>query len=465
MEAFGRTNAAAEIPTEPGASRPIGGRELLRAVETVSCVIRDPAAKLRFIRRALARYRRLQRLIRHVPFASLRKALERRMGLQDLPLLTGDPLGTSGPVRRAVSPALVLSAALLAAVVGIVAFAALRPSRDIGPVVAAAAAMVAAPAPAPVANADPPVLPSVGVSPAAIWQVEKGAGWEQYSNGLRIDTGSSVRGDPRRYRVFTLDGRFEDPVYRRPVGILFHTSESDVWPLEEGFNEKLRTSTMRLLRYVARERLYHYLVDRFGRVYRVVEEESKANHAGHSVWMDQDKVYLNLNHAFLGVSFETRWEGGRALPITQAQFAAGRSLADYLRQQWGISSGMCVVHGLTSVNPRKHLIGHHLDWARGFPFEAFGLPDQYRRPDPSVALFGFEYDEDFLKVLGEPWEGVRSAERLLEQEAVQRKRTVQEVRGEKQGLYDRWILEQAEEEASGASRQAEQSPPRGESGG
>ena len=83
----------------------------------------------------------------------------------------------------------------------------------------------------------------------------------------------------------------------------------------------------------------------------------------------------------------------------------------------------------------------------------------------SVALFGFEYDEDFLKVLGEPWEGVRSAERLLEQEAVQRKRTVQEVRGEKQGLYDRWILEQAEEEASGASRQAEQSPPRGESGG
>jgi hypothetical protein len=249
------------------------------------------------------------------------------------------------------------------------------------------------------------------------------------------------------------------------VGILFHTSESDVWPLEEGFNEKLRTSTQRLLRYVARERLYHYMIDRFGRVYRVVAEETKANHAGHSVWMDAGKVYLNLNHAFLGVSFETRWEGGRALPITQAQFAAGRSLADYLRQQWGISSEMCVVHGLTSVNPRKHLIGHHLDWARGFPFEAFGLPDQYRRPDPSVALFGFGYDEDFIKVLGEPWEGVVSAERLLEQEAAQRNRSVAEVRGEKQGLYDRWILEQAQEEAAGASRQAEQSPPRSESGG
>ena len=38
-----------------------------------------------------------------------------------------------------------------------------------------------------------------------------------------------------------------------------------------------------------------------------------------------------------------------------------------------------MTHGLTSVNPKKHLIGHHLDWARGFPFEAFGLPDQYQR--------------------------------------------------------------------------------------
>ena len=99
----------------------------------------------------------------------------------------------------------------------------------------------------------------------------------------------------------------------------------------------------------------------------MVEEESKANHAGHSVWAGGDRVYLNLNHAFLGVSFETRWEGGRALPITQAQFAAGRNLTDYLRQRYEIAPEMCVTHGLTSVNPKKRLIGHHLDWARGLP--------------------------------------------------------------------------------------------------
>ena len=50
-----------------------------------------------------------------------------------------------------------------------------------------------------------------------------------------------------------------------------------------------------------------------------------------------------------------------------------------------------------------------MDWARGFPFEAFGLPDQYQRAAPSVALFGFGYDEDFLKVMDKPWPGVAEA--------------------------------------------------------
>ena len=36
----------------------------------------------------------------------------------------------------------------------------------------------------------------------------------------------------------------------KPVGILFHTSESDIWPLEGPFNENLRDSRQRLLRYV-----------------------------------------------------------------------------------------------------------------------------------------------------------------------------------------------------------------------
>jgi hypothetical protein len=102
-----------------------------------------------------------------------------------------------------------------------------------------------------------------------------------------------------------------------------------------------------------------------------------------------------------------------------------------------------VTHGLTSVNPRKHLIGHHMDWARGFPFAAFGLPDQYQREAPSVALFGFDYDDDFLKVLDEPWPGVRLAEQALAREAAQTRRDLEDLRYERQTEYDRWIEKQS----------------------
>ena len=39
-------------------------------------------------------------------------------------------------------------------------------------------------------------------------------------------------------------------VHDQPIGIVFHTSESDIWPLEESFNEKLRDSSQNLLRYL-----------------------------------------------------------------------------------------------------------------------------------------------------------------------------------------------------------------------
>jgi hypothetical protein len=304
--------------------------------------------------------------------------------------------------------------------------------------------------PAPAAEPTPVVMPA-GVAPAAVWLVETGQDFEQYSNGLRIDTRHAVKNEPRRYRVFDRAGGLRPALQERPAGILFHTSESDVWPLEEDFNDNLRLSSVQLLRWVKRHKLYHYLIDRFGRVYRVVDEDGKANHAGNSIWADGDVVHLNLNHSFLGVSFETRWEGGRALPITQAQYAAGRNLTDWLRQKWEIPASLCVSHGLTSVNPKKHLIGHHLDWARGFPFEAFGLPDQYARPPASVALFGFGYDEDFLKVLGEPWAGVRDAERALADEAARDGKTVDQVRRERQGLYDRWLGEQSQADVETAA--------------
>ncbi len=293
-----------------------------------------------------------------------------------------------------------------------------------------------------------------GVAPASVWLVEKGESSEQYSNGLRIDTTFAVPGEHRRYRVFEAGRGMSAETFDKPVGILFHTSESDIWPLDEAHNEKLRDSSHGLLRYLKRNLVYHYLVDRFGRVYRVVDEESKANHAGQAVWNRDSAVYLNLNNAFLGICFETRWEGGRALPITAAQLAAGRGLTDYLRQRFAIPGDMCVGHGIVSVNPKTHLIGHHLDWARGFPFEAFGLPDQYARALPSVAIFGFTYDDPFLSVMGEPWPGVRAAEHILAGEAAARGKTAEEIRKERRAIYDGWVSEQARDQEKAARQLA-----------
>ena len=429
------------------------GGELEEAIGSVSRTITDPVAKLRYIRRSLAEYQAADRHVRAVPSPLLRRILYRVLSLIGLRhaldtrsfgyAVRGDSSG-----RMLVLSRISVAAAALLVAVGLVsvAYKASRPAaRQVEASVPTSRPEAVPPA---ISSAEAPRLPPAApaVSPAGVWQVEKGDGYELYSNGLRVETGFAVTGPARRYRVFEADGRLGEAVYAAPVGILFHTTESDVWPLEASFNENLRDSSHRLLRYVSRNRLYHYLIDRFGRVYRVVEEEAKANHAGHSVWAAEGRTYLNLNNAFFGVAFETRWDGGRALPITQAQLGSGRTLTEYLRQRYGIAPEMCVTHGLTSVNPRTHRIGHHMDWARGFPFEAFGLPDQYQRPAPSVAAFGFGYDEEFLKVLSEPWPGVRAAELALTDEAARRGTTLDGVRRERQDVYDRWLAEQVRDE-------------------
>jgi hypothetical protein len=456
----GRSNAARSsgAPTLSGfRRRPIA------ALEARGRAIRDPVEKLRFLRRSLERIETLDERLQALPGAPLRWVAYRLTGVEEArPLFSTNPWGALDPPRRRRQPlhrrarrAVNAAALLLVAAAGL-ALAAYPRARTPAAIPPAARATPLPP---------PPVAPELdaprgGPAPDRIWLVDSGPAYELYSNGLRIDTTWAVRGEPRRYRVFTLAGGMGSQVYDRPVGIVYHTSESDIWPLEESFNEKLRDSSQNLLHYLRRHQVYHYLIDRFGRVYRVVEEKDKANHAGMSVWQAGDRIYLNLNGPTLGISFETRWEGGRALPITRAQFEAGRSLSDYLRHKWSIAADMCVTHGLASVNPKKHLIGHHLDWARGFPFEAFSLPDQYRNTSPAVRLFGFSYDELFLSVMGEPWPGVTEAERLLAADAAAAGRSVDDERRARAATYDRWLAEltqdaeMAEKAAAGELRAA-----------
>jgi hypothetical protein len=108
-----------------------------------------------------------------------------------------------------------------------------------------------------------------------------------------------------------------------------------------------------------------------------------------------------LNQSFLGVSFETQTAPGQArAALNPAQVRSGDVLIEMLRKRYGIPARNCVTHAQVSVNVSNLLIGYHLDWASSFPFDQFGLPDNYALPLPAVSLFGFEYDASFVRQAG-----------------------------------------------------------------
>lgn len=432
------------------------GRELGDAIEQLSDDIDDPVVKLRFLRNALDQDDAYERRVRRLPFAVVRRALYRYRGLEALqPVVVGEAAYadvqrmTRTARRRArllvgglLATGLLAMPALLASVVFSVDRSRDDVAKRVAPATPAAVGQIQREIEPPrsFSPAAEPLPPDVsGLTPSAIWLADQGSGWEVYSNGLRIETTFAVAGEPRRYRVHDRSDGLQPTQHTRPVGILFHTSESDLWPMEADYGARLRQSSTGLLKYVRRTQAYNYVVDRFGRVYRVVDDETRATHAGHAVWARGDDVYLDLNNAFLGVAFESRWEGGHALPITQAQLIAGRNLTNYLRQRFAIAPDMCVTHGLASVSPRRHLIGYHLDWARGFPFAAFGLPDLYAQPTPSVTLFGFDYDQNFVRAVGELWPGLVAAQKSVAAEARTRAISIDALRQERQAVYDRWL--------------------------
>jgi hypothetical protein len=257
----------------------------------------------------------------------------------------------------------------------------------------------------------------VGTSLPRVWLVDKSGSLELYSNGLRIDLTFAVSNRPRgRFPIFPLEGGAE-PVDegRAPIGIVYHTTESNLAPFEEEENHVLKRLGRNLMEWVRQDRSYHYVIDRFGRVFRVVQETDAANHAGTSIWADRRGVYVNLNDSFLGVSFEG--QTGAVDEVTPAQVAAGKVLTEMLRSRYGIAVEDCITHAQVSVNPQNMKIGAHTDWAGKFPFAGVGLPDNYSIPLASLYLFGFEYDSVFLRVTGTRWRGLDLAELQVARQA------------------------------------------------
>jgi N-acetylmuramoyl-L-alanine amidase len=292
------------------------------------------------------------------------------------------------------------------------------------------------PLPTHIRHVKAPVLGSEGLPD--VWQVEAAKDWEIYSNGLRIDNRFAVSNHARSYQAFPMDHR-QEPGERRtqPVGIVFHTTESQQAPFEAGKNRVLRQVAESLAEFVRNHRAYNFLIDRFGRVYRIVHETDAAEHAGHSVWSDREWLYVNLNESFLGVSFEAKTEPGQEVPaVSPAQVRAASMLVEMLRARYGISATNCVTHAQVSVNPSNMRVGWHTDWASSFPFEQLGLPNNYDQPIPAVSIFGFESDATFLRVSGARlYAGVELAEEHLRDRAAERGVALPAYRAVLQRLY------------------------------
>ena len=261
---------------------------------------------------------------------------------------------------------------------------------------------------------------------------------------------------PRSYVVFpkktdALPG--EEHLSTKVRGILYHASEGDMAPFRPEKNRLLKKYSSQLLKYVCRKKGYHYLIDRFGRVYRIVREEDAAFHAGNSVWANEDSIFLNLNHAFIGICFEGKgfeevYEPGSTKPrirvvdettITKAQIQSGKELTDWLRFHYRIHQGNCVPHSIASVYPKNRLIGYHLDLAHGFPFDRFSLGNKYKEMIPSIIEFGFKGDRYFRETLnGNVWPGVNRSEEYLKKKAEQAGTSVRDYRKKLNLRFDRY---------------------------
>lgn len=268
-------------------------------------------------------------------------------------------------------------------------------------------------------------LAKAGEAKPDVWMVQQTKEFETYSNGLRVERRFETSNEPRSFEVFQRgEEEVSTPQPRvEPAGIVYHTSESMQDPFEEKNIKRLVFIGESLLGYVRDSKSYNYVVDRFGRVWRVVRDSDAAWHAGPSVWADSKNTYISLNHAFLGVALESQTRDEEKRPrehmmATPAQIHSLRVLTDMLRARYKIDAADCVTHAQVSVNPSNFMIGYHTDWAAHFPYTEIGLADNYATPNPALVQFGFNYDPDLMKVTGERyWKGLVLGDEQLRQDA------------------------------------------------
>jgi hypothetical protein len=289
-----------------------------------------------------------------------------------------------------------------------------------------------------------------GITLDKIWLAEQGEGYEFYSNGAQVLTRYETTGAKRSFYKFDLDALAQDSdeaeTLSTPMGILYHVSESDQLPFDNKYNSSLQKHSKSLLEYARERKLYNYVIDRFGRTYRIVRDEDAASHAGNSVWGDGRSVYVNLSASFIGICFEGKSGQGSAVgadAVNEAQIYAARVLTAVLRSKYAIDDANCVTHGLVSVNPSNRLMGYHTDWVSGFPFEALGLSNKYETEMIAISRLGFDYDGAYIRAAGGGrWPGLDRADAALTDAAAKSGLTIEEERRALSDIFARASLKQ-----------------------
>jgi hypothetical protein len=296
-----------------------------------------------------------------------------------------------------------------------------------------------------------PVVPQPERQAPEVWLVEEKDGVELYSNGLRVENSLSAASERRSYPVYDPETLRPSGWRSEPAGIVYHTTESHIAPFTAEHNLRLRRVGRFLLDYVRANRSYHFVIDRFGRVHRLVRETDVAYHAGSSIWADDRCLYLNLNTSFLGVAFETETpDPARGATLTPPQLHAGRVLTEMLRSRHRIAAANCVTHAQVSVAPAAMWAGNHLDWSANFPFEALGLANNYNIPLPAVAIFGFRFDRDFQKATaGALGRGLALGEEIFRRRASAHRMALAEFRAAAQRRYRELIKARAQTARAG----------------
>ncbi|HEX5081316.1 MAG TPA: N-acetylmuramoyl-L-alanine amidase [Blastocatellia bacterium] len=249
--------------------------------------------------------------------------------------------------------------------------------------------------------------------PESIFLVKNEGGYEKWSNGCAILTKYETNNRPRAYytipRMGETDGEQRSD---KIVGIVYHTPENPMVEFVPNNNKAIEQSSRGLLEFVQKHKLYNYVINRIGEIYRIVRDDQTAYHAGDSLWADDKNTYVLLNESFLAVCFESKFEGASSLKdiLTPAQLISGRQLTDVLRAKYKIDDANCTTHGLVAVDPAKMLIARHHDWVRFFPFEQMGLSDKYKIQPPTMTDYGCGVDDDVMAKLGNQlWEGAQTA--------------------------------------------------------